>query len=165
MRDPQNKIMRVEQACAWRRDLQTRHRRLVVTNGCFDILHRGHVTYLGRARHLGAALLVAVNSDASVRALKGPGRPVNNEYDRAFLLAGLEAVDAVVIFDSLRADPVLDALTPDIYAKGGDISIDTLPVEERAALARAGTKIVFLPFVDGFSTTGTIKKVRMKGEG
>ena len=95
-----------------------------------------------------------------MRALKGPDRPVNTEFDRAYLLAGLEAVDAVVVFDSRRADPVLEAVQPDIYVKGGDISLKSLPQEERAVLKRCGARIEFLPFVDGFSTTGTIHKVR-----
>ena len=160
IRDPHDKIMTIEQAVVWRRTLKRRRRRLVVTNGCFDILHRGHVSYLCQARAVGEALLVAVNSDASVRALKGPERPVNKEFDRAYLLAGLESVDAVVIFDSLRADPVLETVRPDVYVKGGDISIQTLPPEEREVLERCGARIKFLPFVEGFSTTGTIHRVR-----
>ena len=164
MRTPESKIMTLARAQTWREQLRQSGRKLVVTNGCFDILHRGHVSYLTRSREQGDVLLVAVNSDASVTALKGPGRPVNSEQNRAYLLAGLEAVDAVVIFDSLRAAPVLEAVQPDIYVKGGDISLATLPKEERDVLQAQGVRIVFLPFIEGFSTTGVIQKVRADGE-
>ena len=101
-------------------------RKLVFTNGCFDLLHAGHVRYLNQARALGDAMVVAVNSDASVRALKGPARPVNNENDRAEVLAALRVVDAVVIFDDERATRLIEAIRPHIYAKGGDYTVDSL---------------------------------------
>jgi len=160
MRLPESKILTWDGVKTWRAALRQAGRRLVLTNGCFDILHRGHVDYLARARRLGDALLLAVNSDASIRALKGPDRPLNSEQDRRFVLAGLESVDGVVVFDSLRADGIITLAEPDFYAKGGDISLATLPVEERLALDACGTQIVFLPFLDGFSTTSTINKAR-----
>ena len=164
MRTPEDKILTIEEAVAWRRELRARQVSLVVTNGCFDILHRGHVSYLSRARQVGGALLVAVNSDLSVRALKGPGRPVNHEEDRVYLLAALEAVDAVVVFDTLTATAVLRAIEPDLYVKGGDYDVNTIPGEERAVLEASDSRIVFLPFIDGFSTTGLIHKIHQHRE-
>jgi rfaE bifunctional protein nucleotidyltransferase chain/domain len=160
MRLPETKILTWNGVKAWRAAVRQTGRRLVLTNGCFDILHRGHVDYLARARQLGDAMLLAVNSDASIRALKGPERPLNPEHDRLFVLAGLESVDAVVVFDSLRADGIIALAEPDFYAKGGDISLATLPPEERQALDACGAQIIFLPFLDGFSTTTTINKAR-----
>ncbi len=159
MRQPEDKILHSEQVLAWRRSLRERGLKLVMTNGCFDILHRGHVSYLSRARLLGDALVVAVNADAAVRALKGQDRPVHAENDRAFVLAGLEAVDAVVIFTTLRASPIISQVAPDIYVKGGDNALETIPQDERAAAEGAGARIVFLPFVEGHSTTRTIRLI------
>jgi D-glycero-beta-D-manno-heptose 1-phosphate adenylyltransferase len=161
IRMPEEKMMTLEQAVAWRQRLG--RRRLVVTNGCFDLLHRGHASYLARARALGDALLVAVNSDASVRTLKGPGRPVNHEEDRVYLLAALESVDAVLLYDTMTATALLQALRPDIYVKGGDYDVNTMCQEERHALDTMQTKVVFLPFVDGHSTTRLIQ--RLSGSG
>ena len=116
-----------------------------------------------QARSLADRLFVLINSDASVRALKGPTRPVNMEDDRAFLLACLEFVDGVVIFRSSRCDAELAALKPDVYVKGGDYTVDSLDSAERAALLEAGSEIRFIPFVPGYSTTGTLKKAAEKG--
>lgn len=157
--DPAARVMELETALQYRESLRKEGKRLVVTNGCFDLLHRGHATYLAAAAERGDALLVLVNSDASVRALKGPTRPVVDEYSRAFLLASLRAVDAAVIFDGSRCDRELAVLKPDVYVKAGDYTLETLNPEERAALEAAGTEIVFMPFVAGFSTTGTLKKI------
>lgn len=157
--DPAARVMDLETALQYRESLRKEGKRLVVTNGCFDLLHRGHATYLAAAAERGDALLVLVNSDASVRALKGPTRPVVDEYSRAFLLASLRAVDAAVIFDGSRCDRELAVLKPDVYVKAGDYTLETLNPEERAALEAAGTEIVFMPFVAGFSTTGTLKKI------
>ena len=157
--DPAERVMSLEQALKFREELRRAGRKLVVTNGCFDLLHRGHATYLAAARAQGDALLVLVNSDASVRELKGPSRPVVDEYSRAFLLASLRAVDAAMVFDGKRCDRELAALAPDIYVKAGDYTLETIDRTERAALEKAGTKIVFMPFVPGFSTTGTLKKI------
>lgn len=135
-------------------------RRLVFTNGCFDLLHVGHVRYLQQARALGDALLVALNGDVSVRALKGPTRPINSEQDRAEVLAALGCVDFLTIFDTERVTDVVRVIRPHIYAKGGDYTIESLDPGERGALQEAGTEIRILPLVPGKSTTGIIEKWR-----
>lgn len=163
MNSPRTKVMTLEQAVEARLKLADAGQKLAVTNGCFDLLHRGHAEYLMQARSLADRLFVLINSDASVRALKGPTRPVNMEDDRAFLLACLEFVDGVVIFRSSRCDAELAALKPDVYVKGGDYTVDSLDPAERAALLEAGSKIRFIPFVPGYSTTGTLKKAAEKG--
>ena len=163
MNDPRAKVMTLEQAVEARLKLAAAGRKLAVTNGCFDLLHRGHAEYLMQARALADRLFVLINSDASVRALKGPARPVNMENDRAFLLACLEFVDGVVIFRSSRCDAELAALKPDIYVKGGDYTVESLDPSERAALLEVGADIRFIPFVPGYSTTGTLKKAAGKG--
>jgi rfaE bifunctional protein nucleotidyltransferase chain/domain len=132
---------------------------LVVTNGCFDLLHAGHVSYLEAARNQGDALLVGLNGDASVRLLKGSGRPINNESDRAAVLAGLESVDGVAIFEEKTATAFLRAAEPDIYVKGGDYTPDTLNAEERAAVESAGGRIVIIPFVPGKSTSALLQTI------
>jgi rfaE bifunctional protein nucleotidyltransferase chain/domain len=135
-------------------------RRLVLTNGCFDILHAGHVRYLREARALGDALAVGLNSDRSVRELKGEGRPVNVESDRAEVLAALGAVDYVVVFGDKRATALLREVRPHVYAKGGDYTPESLDPEERAALETAGAEIRILPLVPGRSTTSLLEKMR-----
>ena len=164
MTDPHAKVMTLEQAVEARLKLAAAGRKLAVTNGCFDLLHRGHAEYLMQARSLADRLFVLINSDESVRALKGPTRPVNMEADRAFLLACLEFVDGVVVFRSSRCDAELSALKPDVYVKGGDYTIDSLDPAERAALIDARSEICFIPFVPGYSTTGTLKKAAGKGD-
>ena len=129
----------------------------MLTNGCFDILHAGHVRYLAEARALGDALLVALNSDRSVAAIKGPGRPVNHEDDRAEVLLALECVDAVMIFSEPTATDVIEAIRPHVYAKGGDYTLDSLNPEERAALEACGAEIRILPLVPGRSTTAILR--------
>lgn len=143
----------------WRSAQRNAGRRLVVTNGCFDLLHLGHVTYLESARNLGDLLLVGVNGDAGVRELKGPQRPVNSEQDRALVLASLESVDGVFIFPSKTATDFLIAARPDIYVKGGDYTLETLNQQERVAVEGAGGRIVIIPFVPGKSTTATLEKI------
>ncbi len=162
MTDCGSAVMSLEAACLWRERLRAEGRRLVITNGCFDLLHRGHVTYLAAARAAGDALLVLVNSDASVRALKGPSRPLNDQESRAVVLCALKSVDAAVIFDGARCDRELARLAPDVYVKGGDYTEETLDPEELAALRSAGSEIVFIRFVDGFSTTGIIRKMSVE---
>ena len=143
----------------WREAFRRTGRRLVVTNGCFDLLHLGHVTYLASARSQGDALLVGVNGDEGVRQLKGEGRPVNPETDRALVLAALESVQAVCIFANRTATRFLERAQPDIYVKGGDYTLETLNQDERGAVEAAGGRIVILPFVPGNSTTGTLAKI------
>lgn len=154
-----DKIIAWEQLTAWREQLRAQGRKLVVTNGCFDLLHRGHVTYLEGARALGDALLVGVNSDASVSELKGPDRPINNERDRAFVLAALQCVDGVCIFTDKTALRFLATAQPDIYAKGGDYTIDTINQEERRLIEQLGGKVAILPGVPGKSTTSLLEKI------
>ena len=137
--------------------------RIVFTNGVFDLLHTGHLYYLQQARAQGDALFIALNSDASVRALKGPTRPVQDEEQRAYALAALACVDAVVIFRAERLTAEIRALRPDVYCKAGDYTLDKLNPEERAALEAAGTRIEFMPFLPGFSTTNLIAKIRAAG--
>ena len=134
--------------------------RLVLTNGCFDLLHVGHVRYLKQARELGDLLAVAVNGDESVRSLKGAGRPLNSEADRAEVLAALACVDFVTIFSPLRATQVIKATRPAIYVKGGDYTMESLDAEEVAALKEAGAEIKTLPLVPGKSTSGLIKRMQ-----
>ncbi|HWB58276.1 MAG TPA: adenylyltransferase/cytidyltransferase family protein [Chthoniobacteraceae bacterium] len=134
-------------------------RRLVFTNGCFDLLHVGHVRYLEQARALGDALLVAVNGDASVRGLKGPGRPLNDEADRAEVIAALGCVDYVTIFQERRVTNLLREIRPQVYAKGGDYTVETLDKDEGAALREIGAEIKILSLVPGKSTTKLIERM------
>ena len=136
---------------------KTAGKTLVFTNGCFDLLHVGHVRYLASARALGDCLIIGLNSDTSVRNLKGPTRPINSQEDRAEVLAALAAVDYVVIFEEVTAEALLAAIKPDIYAKGGDYTIDTLP--ESKTVAAYGGKVVLLPEVPGRSSSNIIKKL------
>jgi rfaE bifunctional protein nucleotidyltransferase chain/domain len=134
-------------------------RTLVFTNGCFDILHVGHVRYLQAARARGDMLAVALNGDASVRALKGPTRPVNPEAERAEVLAGLGCVDFVVLFHTPRVTELVREVRPQLYVKGGDYTVDALDPGERAALEEAGARIEILELVPGKSTTAVIHKL------
>jgi rfaE bifunctional protein nucleotidyltransferase chain/domain len=155
------KILSAAALPAWREELRHRGRKLVATNGCFDLLHLGHVSYLQQARRLGDALLVGLTSDAHVRQLKGPGRPVNPEADRAAVVAALESVDAVFVFPELDARHFLETVRPDIYAKGGDYTLDTINQDERRLLEKLGVKIVILPAVPGQSTSATLRKLKI----
>ena len=132
---------------------------VVFTNGVFDVLHRGHVTYLARARSLGASLVVALNTDASARRLgKGPERPLNNEADRAIMLAALESISLVTWFDEDTPVELISQLRPDILVKGGDYDMRQLP--ETAVVESYGGRALAIPFVDGYSTTALVKKIR-----
>jgi rfaE bifunctional protein nucleotidyltransferase chain/domain len=143
----------------WRKNFRALKKKLVVTNGCFDILHLGHVTYLETARSFGDALLVGVNGDDAARQLKGAGRPVNSENDRAAVLAALQSVDGVCIFTDGTATKFLAAAQPDVYVKGGDYTLETLNQDERRAVESADGKIVIVPFVPGKSTTSLLEKI------
>jgi rfaE bifunctional protein nucleotidyltransferase chain/domain len=135
-----------------------RELRLVFTNGVFDILHRGHIEYLYAARALGDALVVAINTDASVRRLKGPERPINADEDRAIVLAGLGCVDYVTFFADDTPLRLLSALLPDVLVKGGDYTPET--IVGRQEVEAAGGRVAVIPFVEGRSTTGTVNKIR-----
>lgn len=130
---------------------------LVFTNGCFDILHAGHVRYLNAARNLGGCLIVGLNSDESVRMLKGPSRPVNSQEDRAEVLAALASVDYVVIFSERTAQELVKEIKPDIYVKGGDYCISDLP--EAKLVSQYGGEIILVPEVVGRSSSNIIKKI------
>jgi rfaE bifunctional protein nucleotidyltransferase chain/domain len=160
VREPRSKVLNREQLI--QRFGRPRTERVVFTNGCFDILHRGHVEYLSAARALGDALVIGLNTDASVRRLKGEGRPVNQEEDRALVLAALEAVDAVVHFDEDTPLELITALLPDVLVKGGDYTIDTI-VGAREVVA-AGGEVVVAPLLAGRSTTSILKRAREGSE-
>ena len=157
--DPRRKVLSLDDAIQWRR---SQRGRIVFTNGVFDLLHPGHVDILATARGLGDALVVGVNTDASVRRLKGPSRPVRTELDRAVVLAALECVDAVVLFDEDTPLNVIRALTPDVLVKGGDYTVETV-VGSQDVLDRGGD-VVIIPLTPGHSTTGTVERMR-SGEG
>lgn len=153
------KIIALEQLATRTAQVRAAGKKLVATNGCFDLLHVGHVRYLQAARALGDALLVGINGDDSTRKLKGAGRPVNNENDRAEVLASLECVDLVTIFPELRASHFLELAQPAIYAKGGDYTPDTLNEDEKKVLDRVGAEVRIIPFEKGYSTSALLKKV------
>ena len=157
-----SKILTLDQLAAESGRLRSESQRVVATNGCFDILHVGHVRYLTAARKLGDVLIVGLNGDDSVRQLKGEGRPVNREQDRAEVLAALESVDYVTIFPENRATNFLRAAAPAVYAKGGDYTADTLDPEERAVLDEFGTRIEIIPFEKGYSTSELLTRIGPK---
>ena len=140
-------------------ELRSRHpgKTIVFTNGCFDILHAGHVRYLAAAKQLGDILVVGLNGDASVKELKGPGRPLNSAADRAEVMSALLAVDYVIIFEEKRVDKLLRQVRPAVYAKGGDYTVASLDPEELAALKEIGAKIEILPLVPGKSTSKLVE--------
>ena len=140
--------------------LRKQGRKLVLTNGCFDLLHLGHVRYLQAARALGDALAVAVNSDDSVRVLKGEGRPLNSESERAEIVAALQCVDYAVLFSEVRVTRLIEKVQPAIYVKGGDYTLASLDPEEHAALEKIGAEIRILPFEPGYSTSRLIERIK-----
>ena len=156
LNNPETKIMLPDAAVIWRNKLATDGKKLVVTNGCFDILHRGHAEYLFKARKLGDALMVFINADSSIRAIKGPDRPVNDEQSRAFILSSLYYVDSIVVFDTPRCTDLFTKIKPDIYVKGADYNINTINKEKKAALLDVGADIQFIELTAGFSTTKII---------
>jgi D-glycero-beta-D-manno-heptose 1-phosphate adenylyltransferase len=158
------KIIDMNELAQRAKELRVSGKKLVATNGCFDLLHVGHVRYLQAARGLGDVLAVGLNGDRSVCELKGTGRPINNEGDRAEVLAALESVDFVAIFPEMRAVQFILAAQPAIYAKGGDYTSETLNAEERAALQEVGAEIRFIPFEKGYSTSLLLKQLRKPGK-
>jgi len=155
-----NKIVTADELATIQQTMRKKGRKLVLTNGCFDLLHLGHVRYLQAARALGDALVVAINGDESVRALKGEGRPLNDEAARAEIVSALACVDYVVVFPEVRATRLLEKTRPAIYVKGGDYTPGTLDAAERRALEASGAEIKLLPFEQGHSTTGLIERIK-----
>lgn len=158
------KLRNLADTLAWREEQRRAGRRVVLTNGVFDLLHTGHLYYLQQARALGDALVIALNADTSVRALKGPSRPVQSEEQRAYALGALACIDAIVIFREPRLTAEIRALRPDVYCKAGDYTLEKLNPEERRALEEVGARIEFLPFLPGFSTTNLIARIKAAGE-
>lgn len=158
------KLHSLDGAIAWRERQRQAGRRVVLTNGVFDLLHTGHLYYLQEARRLGDALIIALNADVSVRALKGPARPVQSEEQRAYALGALACIDAVVVFRAPRLTAEIRALRPDVYCKAGDYTLEKLNPEERSALEEVGAQIRFLSYLAGFSTTNLIARIRAAGE-
>lgn len=152
---PSSKVMDIEALRVWRLDVRGA---VVFTNGVFDLLHPGHVSIIDAARREGAALVVGINSDASVQRLKGPSRPVHTSMERALVVAAMEAVDAVVVFDEDTPLELITALEPDVVVKGGDYTPDTV-VGADVVTARGG-RVVIVPLIDGQSTTSTIERMR-----
>jgi rfaE bifunctional protein nucleotidyltransferase chain/domain len=154
------KVLDMDELAQRTETLRRAGKTVVATNGCFDLLHLGHVRYLQAARTRGDVLVVGINSDESVRQLKGAGRPLNNERDRAEILAALECVDLITIFPEERATRFIETAKPAIYVKGGDYTSDTLNAEEHAALEKIGAKIDIVPFEKGYSTSRLIEQLR-----
>lgn len=140
------------------KNLRQQGKKIVFTNGCFDILHVGHVRYLTESACYGDILIVGLNSDSSVKRLKGKNRPVNNQNDRAEVLSALEIVDFVVIFEEDTPENLITEIQPDVYTKGADYTLDTLP--EAGAVLKYGGKVEFINLVEGKSTTNTINKIK-----
>jgi rfaE bifunctional protein nucleotidyltransferase chain/domain len=153
------KIVSLEELSKRSKQLRAAGKKLVATNGCFDLLHVGHVHYLQAARALGDLLAVGLNGDRSVRELKGQGRPITAERDRAEVLAALQCVDLVTIFPEMRATQFIAASHPAIYAKGGDYSSETLNEEERGLLKEIGAEIRIIPFEAGYSTSRLLEQI------
>jgi rfaE bifunctional protein nucleotidyltransferase chain/domain len=157
--DPSTRILSLVECIALRDAARQHGKRVVLTNGCFDLLHRGHLEYLRQSAMLGDILIVAINSDESVSALKGPSRPLNRAEDRAYALGSLRFVDATLIFPGPRLANEILALRPDIYTKAGDYTTGTLDRSEFAALQEVGAEIVISPFVHGHSTTSLVERM------
>ncbi len=152
------KLVKREELPELLKELRSQGKTIVTTNGCFDILHVGHVRYLQKTKTFADVLIVALNSDISVKKIKGPDRPVNNENDRAEILCALSCVDYVVLFDESSPEKLLVEIKPDVHTKGADYTVETLP-EAKAIIANGG-RIEFISFVEGKSTTAVIEKMR-----
>ena len=151
-------VVRRKDITGFVRELQKSGKTVAVTNGCFDILHVGHVRYLEKSKSFADVLIVLLNSDKSVHSIKGPSRPVNNENDRAEILSALSCVDYVVLFDEDSPRNLLDEIKPDVYTKGADYTTETLP--EADIMKKNGTRVEFIDFVEGKSTTNIINKMK-----
>ena len=152
------KVIRREDIVNLVKTLHNEGKTIVATNGCFDILHVGHVRYLQKTKSFADVLIVLLNSDKSVKSIKGPERPINNENDRAEILCALSCVDYVVLFDEDSPRNLLDEIKPDVYTKGADYTMETLP--EADIMLKNGTRVEFISFVEGKSTTNIIEKMK-----
>ncbi len=152
------KLVKKENLAELLKKLKAQNKKIVMTNGCFDILHAGHVRYLKESKKYGDVLILGLNSDKSVRALKGETRPINGEMDRAEVLSGLEAVNYIVLFDEISPLNLLEEIKPDIYTKGADYTVETLP--EAKTVMKNGGEIKFIDLVEGRSTTKIIDKIK-----
>lgn len=157
------KLWSLDAAVERRAALRAAGKRLTLTNGCFDLLHAGHVYYLREAARQGDELWLLLNADASVRAVKGPTRPVQSEAHRAYVMAALECIDAVILFHNPRLDGEIRRLQPDIYVKAGDYDIHSINAAEKAALLEVGAEIRFLSFLEGFSSTALMQRIAAAG--
>ena len=150
-------VLRREEITQLIKNLHNEGKTVVTTNGCFDILHVGHIRYLQKTKSFADVLIVLLNSDKSVRSIKGPTRPINNENDRAEILCALSCVDYVVMFDEDSPRNLLDEMKPDVYTKGADYTMETLP--EADIMRKNSTRVEFISFVEGKSTTGIIERM------
>ena len=153
-----SKLYAFEAACQCRQQRKQEGKKVVLTNGCFDLLHVGHIFSLEQARRQGDSLWIALNADESVRALKGPQRPFYNEQERAYLLSALTVVEGIFIFHSLRLDREIRLFAPDVYVKSGDYTLEKLDPSERQALQEVGAHVHFAEMLEGFSTTQMAQK-------
>ncbi|WP_304064913.1 D-glycero-beta-D-manno-heptose 1-phosphate adenylyltransferase [Pedobacter glucosidilyticus] len=154
----QDKILSLEQAVEIRQQWKATGEKVVFTNGCFDLLHAGHITYLSEAATLGTKLIIGLNADKSVQVLKGPSRPVNDEKTRSLLLAAMQFIDAVVIFEEQTPQNLISHILPDVLVKGGDYTLDNI-VGAKEVLANGG-EVKTLSFLPGYSSTSIIDKIK-----
>ena len=160
LREVAERVSSLEEAKALRLGAEKCGETVVLTNGCFDLLHSGHLHFLETASSLGDHLWVALNGDSSVRALKGVSRPLQAELERAYALLSLKFISGVFVFETERLSREIRFLKPDVYAKAGDYSLDTINAEERKALEEIGAEIRFLPFLEGYATTTLMEKIK-----
>lgn len=162
MRKPDSKILRDSAVLEFVSKMKQEGLRLVFTNGCFDLLHEGHVRYLNEASTLGDQLIIGLNSDASVSRLKGPQRPINQQLSRAYVLAGLECVDAVIVFEEDTPLKLIQLIIPDVLVKGGDWNVNQIVGSD--FVLQNGGQVFSLPFYNGFSTTSIAEKIKSQSE-
>ena len=160
LREVADRVSSLEEAATVRRDASERGETAVLTNGCFDLLHSGHLHFLESASSLGDHLWIALNGDASIRALKGPSRPLQTQLERAYALLSLKFVSGIFVFETERLAREIRFFKPDIYAKAGDYCLDTINAEEKEALEEVDAEIRFLPFLEGYGTTTLLEKIK-----
>jgi D-beta-D-heptose 7-phosphate kinase/D-beta-D-heptose 1-phosphate adenosyltransferase len=155
-----NNFISIEEACSKRDEIKKNGKTLVLTNGCFDLLHAGHVYSLSQASKLGDYLWVALNSDSSIKKIKGLERPIINEIERAYMLKSLSFVQQITLFDSMTLEKEIEILKPDFYVKSSDYNLDSINLLEKTALSKANTKIEFVDLLKGKSTTDLISRIK-----